>query len=152
YLTAVCAETLRINPIALICTPRRTLEPLQLAGYHFDAGVILIPCIYLAHQRSETFPNPREFKPERFLNEKFSPYEYFPFGGGYRGCIGAAFSMFEMKLVLGTILSRCQLALTTQHPVRPVRRGITIVPSGGVSVVMTGEHLAKTVQPVRGKE
>lgn len=152
YLTAVCAETLRINPIALICTPRRTLEPLPLAGYHFDAGVILIPCIYLAHQRSETFPNPKEFKPERFLNEKFSPYEYFPFGGGYRGCIGAAFSMFEMKLVLGTILSRCQLALTTQHPVRPVRRGITIVPSGGVSVVMTGEHPAKTVQPVRGKE
>jgi len=152
YLSAVCSETLRINPIALICTPRRTLEPLQLAGYHFDAGVILIPCIYLAHQRSETFPNPKEFKPERFLNEKFSPYEYFPFGGGYRGCIGAAFSMFEMKLVLGTILSRCQLALTTQHPVRPVRRGITIVPSGGVPVVLTGKHPAKTVQPVRGKE
>lgn len=152
YLTAVCAETLRINPIALICTPRRTLEPLPLAGYHFDAGVILIPCIYLAHQRSETFPNPKEFKPERFLNEKFSPYEYFPFGGGYRGCIGAAFSMFEMKLVIGTILSRCQLSLTRQHPVRPIRRGITIVPSGGVSVVMTSEHPAKTVQPVRGKE
>lgn len=137
YLTAICAETLRINPIALICTPRRTLEPLQLAGYHIDAGTVLIPCIYLAHQCPEVFPDPKAFKPERFLKQKFSPYEYLPFGGGARGCIGAAFSMFEMKLVLATILSCCQLTLAKQRPVRPVRRGITIVPSGGVPVMVT---------------
>lgn len=145
YLTAVCAETLRINPIALICTPRRTLEPLQLAGYHIDAGTVLIPCIYLAHQRSEAFPDPKAFKPERFLKQKFSPYEYLPFGGGARGCIGAAFSMFEMKLVLATILSCCQLTLAEQRAVRPLRRGITIVPAGGVPVVVTGDRSARNL-------
>ena len=148
YLTAICSETLRINPIGLICTPRRALEPLQLAGYHIDAGTVLIPCIYLAHQRSEVFPEPKAFKPERFLNQKFSPYEYLPFGGGTRGCIGAAFSLFEMKLVLATILSRFQLTLADQHPVRPVRRGITIVPSGGVPVVVTNQRSVKNFQPV----
>jgi cytochrome P450 len=148
YLTAVCQETLRVNPIALICTPRMTKEPLQLVGYHFDAGTILIPCIYLAHQRSEVFPEAKQFKPERFLNQKFSPYEYLPFGGGSRGCIGMAFSMFEMKLILGTILSRFQLGLIAQTPVRPVRRGITIVPSGGVSVIVTGERLTENFQLV----
>lgn len=148
YLTAVCSETLRVNPLALICTPRRTLEALSLAGYDFEAGTILIPCIYLAHRRSEVFPEPKQFKPERFLNHKFSPYEYLPFGGGYRGCIGMAFSMFEMKLVLGTILSTFKLALVQQRPVRPVRRGITIVPSGGVPVVVTSRRCAHTLQPV----
>jgi cytochrome P450 len=148
YLTAVCSETLRINPIALICTPRRTLEPLQLAGYHFDVGTILIPCIYLAHRRSEVFPDPTRFNPERFLKQKFSPYEYLPFGGGDRGCIGMAFSMFEMKLVLATILSGLQLDLTDQRPVRPIRRGITIVPSGGVPVVVKSKRSALDFQPV----
>ncbi|HEY9708608.1 MAG TPA: cytochrome P450 [Oculatellaceae cyanobacterium] len=140
YLAAVCAETLRVNPLALICTPRQTLERLPLAGYDFDAGTILIPCIYLAHRRTEAFSDPQQFKPERFFLSKFSPYEYLPFGGGSRGCIGMAFSMFEMKLVLSTILSRFQLALKERRPVRPVRRGITIVPSGGVPVVVTGDR------------
>jgi cytochrome P450 len=145
YLNAVCAETLRVNPIALICTPRMTKEALQLAGYHLDAGTILIPCIYLAHRRSEVFPEPKQFEPERFLKHKFSPYEYLPFGGGSRGCIGIAFSMFEMKLVLATIVSGFQLALAQEYPVRPVRRGITIVPSGGVPVSVISRRSAKAV-------
>jgi cytochrome P450 len=134
YLSAVCAETLRVNPIALICTPRLTRERLKLAGSVFDPGTILIPCIYLAHRRAEVFPAPHQFQPERFLGQKFSPYEYLPFGGGSRGCIGTAFSTFEMKLILATILSQFHLQLTQRQPAKPIRRGITIVPSGGVPV------------------
>ncbi len=147
YLTAICAETLRVNPIALICTPRRTLEPVQVAGYHFDTGTILVPCIYLAHRRPEVFQDATQFKADRFLNQKFSPFEYLPFGGGARGCIGMAFSMFEMKLVLATILSRYQLALVDPRPVRPVRRGITLVPSGGVPVVVRSDRAVQPFQP-----
>lgn len=140
YLTAVCQETLRIYPIALICTPRMVKEPVQLAGYKFEAGTVLVPCIYLAHRRPEVYPEPEKFEPERFLKQKFSPYEYLPFGGGSRGCIGMAFSMYEMKLVVATILSRFGLALAHRGSVRPVRRGITIVPSsGGVQMVVTRE-------------
>lgn len=148
YLGAVCSETLRINPIALICTPRMTKEPLQLAGYDFEAGTILIPCIYLAHQREQVFTTPRQFKPERFLEQKFSPYEYLPFGGGDRGCIGMAFSMFEMKLVIATILDRFELELTDRKPVQPIRRGITIVPSGGVPVRVKSKRAKLKFQPV----
>jgi cytochrome P450 len=146
YLTAVCQETLRVYPIALICTPRMVKESVQLAGYKFGAGTILVPCIYLAHRRPEAYPQPEQFEPERFLKQKFSPYEYLPFGGGSRGCIGMAFSMYEMKLVLATILSRFGLALADRRPVRPVRRGITIVPSSsGVQMLVMGERqLAKS--------
>ncbi len=136
YLTAVCQETLRIHPIALICTPRLVKDTVEIAGDKFRSGTVLVPCIYLAHRRAEIYPEPEQFKPERFLDHKFSSSEYLPFGGGYRGCIGAAFSMYEMKLVLATIMSRFQLALADRRPVHPTRRGITIVPSGGVSMVV----------------
>ena len=137
YLTAVCQESLRIHPIALICTPRMVKESVQVTGYSFSAETIIVPCIYLAHRRTETYPQPEKFQPERFLNQKFSPFEYLPFGGGSRGCIGAAFSLYEMKLVLASVLSRFELALANQRPVYPVRRGITIVPSSsGVQMVV----------------
>ena len=129
YLNAVCSETLRITPIALISQPRLLKEPLQLEGYQLEPGTVLVPCIYLAHHRQETYPNPNQFKPERFLDHQFSAYQYLPFGGGSRSCIGMALSLFEMKLVLATVLSRYQLTLA--RPSQPVRRGITIVPSGG---------------------
>ncbi|MGQ4648531.1 cytochrome P450 [Lyngbya aestuarii] len=151
YLTAVCSETLRVNPIALICTPRMSKESLQLAGYQIEAGTILVPCIYLAHRRQEVFSNPEQFQPERFLQQKFSPYEYLPFGGGERGCIGMAFSLFEMKLVLGTILSGLRLTLVEKFSVGPVRRGITIVPSGGVPVIVTDKLKLNNLQPISAR-
>lgn len=130
YLNAVCKEALRIYPIALISQPRKVKETVELEGYEFAPGAILVPCIYLAHRRSAAYPNPSEFQPDRFLTAK-SPYEYFPFGGGSRSCIGMALAMFEMKLVLATILKHCQLeAVGTKlaGSVHPVRRGITFVP------------------------
>ncbi|MGF1481422.1 MAG: cytochrome P450 [Cyanophyceae cyanobacterium] len=139
YLNAVCAETLRIYPIALISQPRLLKNPLQLEDYQFTPGTVLIPCIYLSHHRSEVYPEPHKFEPERFLEGNFSPYEYLPFGGGYRSCIGQALSLFEMKLVLATILSQYQLALCEQS-VRPIRRGITIVPSGGPQLLVVRKH------------
>ena len=77
----------------------------------------------------------RTFKPERFLKRQFSPYEYLPFGGGNCRCLGMAFAQYEMKLVLATILSRFQLSLISKHPVRPVRRGLTLAPPGGMQMV-----------------
>ncbi|BAZ40816.1 cytochrome P450 [Calothrix sp. NIES-4101] len=132
YLSAVCQEAMRLHPIALICTPRMVKEQLEIAGNTYTPGTVLVPCIYLAHRRREVYSEPEKFIPERFLNQKYSPTEYLPFGGGYRGCIGSAFSIYEMKLVVASILSQFQLKLVDNRPVKPVRRGITIVPSGGV--------------------
>jgi cytochrome P450 len=129
YLTAVCQETLRIHPIALISQPRVVKKSIKIDAYQYQPGTILVPCIHLAHHRSQVYPQPEQYQPERFLNRKFSPYEYFPFGGGSRSCIGMALSWFEMKLVLATILSEFKLELIENKPVKPKRRGITIVPS-----------------------
>jgi cytochrome P450 family 110 len=138
YLNAVCSETLRIYPVVFFAFPRLLQAPMQLMGYNLPQGIVLSPCIYLVHHRPDIYPEPKRFKPERFLERQFSPYEYFPFGGGNRRCIGAAFAMFEMKLVLAKVLSRYSLELAENRPVLPVRRGLTMAPAGGVRLRVKG--------------
>lgn len=144
YLTAICQETLRIYPILFITFGRVVKSPIEIMGYRFESGAVLAPCIYLTHRREEIYPQPEQFKPERFLERQFSPYEYLPFGGGSRRCLGMALAQFEMKLVLATVLKRWQLALADGHPVRPVRRGFTLGPAGGVRMVVTGQRSQKS--------
>lgn len=145
YLTAVCQETLRLYPIVISAFLRRVKSPIEIIGYKIPPGAVIVPSIYLAHHREEIYPQPKQFKPERFLERQFSQYEYLPFGGGNRRCIGMAFAQYEMKLVLATILSRFKLSLVNKRPVKPVRRGLTLAAPAGMKMVVTGERkLAKT--------
>lgn len=144
YLSAVVSETLRIYPIAITSFARILKSPFEMMGYQFEPGTALVPVIYLTHRRPDIYPEPERFKPERFLERQFSPYEYLPFGGGNRRCIGLAFAQFEMKLVLATILSRFQLSLSDRRPVKPVRRGVTVAPPGSMRMVATQRQPQKT--------
>jgi cytochrome P450 family 110 len=137
YLEAVCQETLRIYPIIPIGFGRFLNAPLEVMGYRFEKGSALFPAIYLTHRREEIYPEPTKFRPERFLERRFSPYEYLPFGGGSRRCIGAAFAPFELKLVLATILREYSLSLTDLRPVKPKRRGISVAPPSNLQMVVT---------------
>jgi cytochrome P450 len=149
YLSAVCSETLRIYPVAMLTFPRVVKSPCELMGYQLEPGTALMGCIYLTHHREDVYPEPKQFKPERFLERQYSAYEYLPFGGGSRRCIGMAFALFEMKLVLAKILSSLELTLADNRPVLPVRRGLTSGPSA-VRLVVTGNRLqnSRTLQPV----
>jgi cytochrome P450 family 110 len=137
YLTAVCNETLRIRPVAMLTFPRVVQEPVELLGHSLEPEMILLGCIFLVHQRQDLYPEPKQFKPERFLERQFSPYEFMPFGGGVRRCLGEALAVFEMKLVLATILLRYQLALADRQPEVSQRRGITLAPARGVKMIIT---------------
>lgn len=132
YLSAVCDETLRIYPVGLFTFSRVLKRPWTLMGHAFDVGTSLSPCIYLLHHRPDLYPEPDQFRPERFLERQFSRYEYMPFGGGNRRCLGMAFALFEMKLVLSRVLSKWQLELKHEQPIKPVRRGFTMAPEKGV--------------------
>ena len=134
YLDAVIKETARLNPVVPI-TVRHLEQGMHIGGYDLPAGAIAAPCIYLTHRRPELWPNPEEFNPERFVARRVDPYTFFPFGGGVRYCLGAAFATYEMKMVLARILSRVTLRPDPGHTVRTERRGITFVPSGGVPVI-----------------
>lgn len=125
YLNAVCCETLRIYPVGMLTFPRVVRLPVELMGHSLEPGTTVIGSIYLTHRREDIYPKPDHFRPERFLDRRFSPFEYLPFGGGSRRCIGMAFAQFEMKVVLSRILSSVELALADTRSVRPVRRGLT---------------------------
>ncbi|NDJ25929.1 cytochrome P450 [Nostoc sp. B(2019)] len=137
YLSAICSETLRLYPISLMPFSRFVRKPMEIMGYRLEPETVVNVSIYLAHQREEVYPEPKRFNPERFLERQFSPYEYLPFGGGNRRCIGAALAQLEIKLVLATILSRLQLALVTPRSMKPVRRGLIMVPPN-FEMVVTG--------------
>lgn len=137
YLDAVCRETLRLTPIVPL-VGRRLTRPMTIGGIDLPAGVVAAPCIYLAHRRAERWPEPERFTPERFLESKPTPYEFLPFGGGVRRCLGMAFALVEMKIVLAEVLSRVELRAAPGYQVRVVRRSVTLAPAEGMPVVVEG--------------
>jgi cytochrome P450 len=143
YLSAVCNEALRSYPTQLFTFPRRVESPTELMGYGLSPGTLLMGCIYLTHQRQDLYSQPKQFQPERFLEKQYSPYEFFPFGGGARTCIGAALAVFEMKLLLATILSNYQLMLVKNQPEQPKFEGLMCYPASGVKMRIS----AKTPRP-----
>lgn len=122
--------------MAMIAFGQMLKAPFEIMDNEFGPGTWLYPCIYLTHQREDLYPEPKRFKPERFLERQFSTYEYLPFGGSNRRCIGLAFAQFEIKLVLATIISHFQLALVDKRPVQPVPRGITLSPPSDFRMVL----------------
>jgi cytochrome P450 len=135
YLDATIKEAQRLTPIVPI-VGRKLHEPMRIGGRDLPAGVIASPCIYLTHHRPDIWPEPNRFDPDRFLTKRPSPYELFPFGGGNRFCLGAAFAMYEMKIVLAQVLSRVTLRAAPGRAIRVVRRGVTFAPSEGMPVVL----------------
>ncbi|NEP52661.1 MAG: cytochrome P450 [Moorea sp. SIO3C2] len=129
YLNAVCHETLRIYPPTILGAYRIAQKPIEIMGYHFESGTYILPCIYLTHRQEDLYPEPNHFRPERFLERQFSAYEFVAFGGGSRRCIGYALSLFEMKLILATILTNLKLALPDNRVIKPVRSAFTVAPS-----------------------
>jgi cytochrome P450 len=92
----------------------------------------------MLHHREDLYPEPTRFRPSRFLERKFTPFEHIAFGGGARRCIGAAFALHEMKIVLATILRSHQLRLVSTEKVSPARRGATMGPSNGIPMIYEG--------------
>ena len=109
YLDAAIRESLRKSPVVPFVV-RKTVKPFAAGGREYPAGVVLCPCSYLVHRRDDLYPDPDQFRPERFLERKFGPHEWLPFGGGNRVCVGMPFALYEMKVLLATLFSQARLA------------------------------------------
>jgi cytochrome P450 len=129
FLDAVLKESLRLRPV-LPNVARRLATPMQLGRYTLAAGTFVAPCIYLTHHDEALYPEPERFLPERWIGHKPDPYQWLPFGGGARRCIGMAFAMMEMKVVLATLLSRAELTALTPASLPIARRGVTLSSRG----------------------
>jgi cytochrome P450 family 135 len=134
YLNATVKETLRARPV-IVDVARRLTAPASVGGYELAAGQFVLPAIAALHYREDLFPEPEQFRPERFLDTKVDNYAWIPFGGGIRRCVGAAFAEYEMRTILREFVERAELRPVDERP-EPVRvRNITLAPAKGTRVI-----------------
>lgn len=112
-LDAAIKESLRLFP-PVIWWGRVSTAPISLGGYQLPAGTRVIHSAYITHRISDLYPSPGSFKPERWLSVEPNPYAYIPFSAGPRMCLGSAFAMMEIKIVLAIILQRYRIKLRSQ--------------------------------------
>jgi cytochrome P450 len=155
YLAATINEIMRRRPVLPNAEPRLVKKPVTIGGVEYPPKVILLANAYLVHHDPQIYDHPYELRPERFLNEQPGTYTWLPFGGGRRRCLGASFAQLEMKVVLGSALSRHRLRPAAPDRELPRRRSITISPSRGARVILeergapvrTGNGRSTTAQP-----
>ncbi len=145
YLGAVCQEALRLHPVVPMVA-RRLLAPWQFRGIDLAPGDTAAVATSLLHHNHQLWNQPFAFRPDRFLDHTPRPFEYAPFGGGHRRCLGAAFADYEMRIALGTLLSTATLAMThhdqTRPIPRPVPRNITFGPNRTLTLTYHGPTTA----------
>ena len=126
YLDAVIKETLRLRPV--VTGLGRLVREAPAAGRRptrSPPGIEVTPSIETIHADPASYPDPGEFRPERFLNDHAAPPSaWLPYGGGTRRCLGAAFASFEMRVVLARVLERTRLRPAGRSWPR-LRRGVT---------------------------
>jgi cytochrome P450 len=136
YLDATIKETLRARPV-IVDVARKLAAPAEVGGYELPAGTFVLPAIAGMHYREDLFPEPREFRPERFIEGKADTYAWIPFGGGTRRCVGAAFAQYEMRVIMREILTRTELVAPDPKPERVALRNITLAPGKGARVALS---------------
>ncbi len=133
YLDAIAKETLRIRPV-VFDVGRLLTTPVDIAGYHLPAGVMVAPGIGLVHASPALYEKPDRFDPDRMIGVTLSPTTWLPFGGGNRRCLGATFAMAEMRVVLREVLRRVELATTTASGERQRVRHVILEPHRGAVI------------------
>jgi len=153
YLTAVCQEALRIHPTVPIIL--RTLkEPFEFRGKALNPGDTIALSLTLLHSNEDTWEHPHLFNPERFLNRTYSQYEFAPFGGGVRRCLGASFALYEIKIILAVTLLNIKLKIKPQKNIFPHLYGMIMKPRkniwGTVDNAYRQGSIMSAVNPIEG--
>ncbi len=138
-IEATIVEGMRSRPVIPIIG-RRVMLPWQLGSCAVSAETPVLMSILLVHHREDLYPEPFEFRPERWLGRKPGTYEWIPFGGGIRRCLGAALAMAEQRVVLETMARRLDLEADDPAPEHAVHRNVTMIPSRGARVVIRSRH------------
>ncbi|MFY9265110.1 MAG: cytochrome P450 [Solirubrobacterales bacterium] len=140
-IEAVITETMRSRPV-IPMIGRRVSVPWQLGEYAVPAGSAVVISIMLVHHREDLYPDPFDFKPRRWIGHKPGTYEWLPFGGGARRCIGAALAMAEQRVVLEAMVRRLDIEADRREPEHVTHRNVTMIPARGARAVIRARHAA----------
>jgi cytochrome P450 len=132
---ATIVEAMRSRPVIPLIG-RRVSVPWRLGDYAVEPGSAVGMSILLVHHREDVYPDPFAFRPERWLDRKPGTYDWIPFGGGIRRCLGAALAMAEQRVVLEAMARRLDLEAAEPEPERALHRNVTMIPAHGARVVL----------------
>jgi cytochrome P450 len=148
FLDCVIKESLRIFP-PVIYTIRQSRRPVSIGNFALPDGTMVILSFYVTHHMPSLFAEPERFCPERWRRLIASPYAYFPFGGGPRLCLGAAFAQQMLRVAIAAIMRRFRLTVV---PASRVNRhgGLTLGLEQGLPVSLSPADGLFSTSPVFG--
>lgn len=135
YVEATVHEGMRVRPVIPMVV-RLLKRPWRLGDCVVPANTAVGISIVALHHREDIYPDPDEFRPERFLEAKPGTYTWIPFGGGIRRCLGASLAVAEQKIVLAEIARRTDMVAPSRRPERARQRNVTTIPARGGRVVV----------------
>jgi cytochrome P450 len=136
YLEATIREVMRRRPVIPNAAPRLVKRPVEVGGWEYPPDVCLVANAYLVHHDADVYPQPYEFRPERFLESEPGTYTWIPFGGGRRRCLGASFAMLEMRLILRAVIGSSEIRVERAEHEIARRRAITLSPRRGARTIV----------------
>jgi len=128
YLDAALKECLRLYPQAPLAM-RGLAKPLEVRGYELPAGIVIAASSAVLHMNPDIYPQPELFNPERFLQRSYSGFEFIPFGGGYKMCVGNHITMLQVKVMLAVLLSRGRFSELDRGPLKIKQLGLLMGPA-----------------------
>lgn len=129
-------EALRLHPVTG-AVGRKLKQPVTIGGYDLPAGIMVAAVVYLTHRRADLYPEPVRFIADRFIGKKLDPYAWAPFGGGIQRCLGMAFAMHEMKVILATLFGMgLRFSLENPGPYQTTLNGPAYSPKGKTRVIV----------------
>jgi cytochrome P450 len=134
HISRAAKEVLRIRTVAPVSVSRTLLEDAETGGHRLPRGTVVAVDAFTLHGDPELHPDPAAFRPERFADGGPPQYSYLPFGGGAHRCLGAALASLELESFLSAVGRRLSLE-PVGPPEKAVRRGPTLVPAGGATVI-----------------
>jgi cytochrome P450 len=136
---AAINEGMRCRPV-IPMVGRRVTVPWQVGDYGVPSGTPIAISILLLHHRDDIYEDPFAFRPERWDGHQPGTYEWIPFGGGIRRCLGAALAMAEQRVVLKAMTERLDLEADEPEPEHAVHRNVTMIPARGARVVIRSKR------------
>jgi cytochrome P450 len=137
FADTVVKESLRLCPPTAALFTRQALAEVEIGGYRLARGSLVSMSPYVTQRDLRWFPEPERFDPDRFAPgrvEAIPEYAFFPFGAGPHVCVGNAFALMEITLVVATLVQRFGIELTPgqEHFVPELK--VSLRPKGGVWV------------------
>jgi cytochrome P450 family 138 len=148
---ATILEVQRVRPVIDMVGRQVKADSMRLGPWTLPKRTPVLVSIALIHDDENLFPNPRAFHPQRFLDTKPDLYQWIPFGGGTRRCLGAAFANLEMNVVLRTVLRDFTIVPTKQRDEKWHSRGVANAPGAGGRAIVRRRTSAQTRSPGRAE-